>query len=617
MTPSTPLMPMKNQQGPHPSVGDECPPFLRAETSVSSSSSSSILGRLDTTTNPQDHRQSPNPPLSQGDNCTDSCACSSAASRGRSSYHNLRSSVVTIENKCNDNHGQDENIVTEEMMQAWLCRPISSNDDESEAGLPSASVSQQQPYSLHGSARKSYLSWDDYFMATACLSSLRSKEPPPTGQGPDMEDHVRGGCCIVHSETKRILAVGYTGFPRATSDEVLPWHDAAKPPVPSNEQEDANSNNNATPRRPWLWTREPYVVHAAVNAILNNHSKGHNSLAGARMYLTHFPCHECARVLIQAGIRHVIYQQRSISTNRPPSTRIGQQLLQVVTCSSGASGDEAAAQESIAASRIMLQLAGVRVQTFRPQKSTGTDIQISLQASVIPSPASKLESDSQRENASYSINNQTIHETNDLHLRHKFRDLVKKETRGYDPVVESSGRRPSHNAGVLLSWKDYFMALASLTAQRSKDPNTQVGACLVDSATNRIVGLGYNGFPTGCSDQVLPWGRGGSGSTLQSKYMYVCHAEVNAILNRIDDTATTHQQDTTLYVALFPCHACAKVIVQTGNIRRIVYQHDKYHDSDSCRASRILLTMANIELVPYRPDTSDTSITISLSPCAR
>ena len=145
-----------------------------------------------------------------------------------------------------------------------------------------------------------------------------------------------------------------------------------------------------------------------------------------------------------------------------------------------------------------------------------------------------------------------------------------------------------------INWDEYFMGIALLSAMRSKDPNSQVGACIV-SPENKILSLGYNGMPIGCDDDAMPWGR--EGQPLDTKYMYVCHAELNAILNSIGGTL----KDCTLYVALFPCNECAKAIIQAG-IRRVVYLSDKYADSDSTRASRNMLTQAGVELVRFTPD---------------
>lgn len=138
-----------------------------------------------------------------------------------------------------------------------------------------------------------------------------------------------------------------------------------------------------------------------------------------------------------------------------------------------------------------------------------------------------------------------------------------------------------------ISWDEYFMAVAVLSSMRSKDPNTQVGACIVNK-DRKIVGTGYNGFPIGCSDDSLPWDR--SGNTLDTKYPYVCHAELNAILNSISRDLS----GCTLYVALFPCNECAKAIIQSG-IKHVIYKENKYPDSDSVRASMRMLDAAGVK----------------------
>lgn len=154
-----------------------------------------------------------------------------------------------------------------------------------------------------------------------------------------------------------------------------------------------------------------------------------------------------------------------------------------------------------------------------------------------------------------------------------------------------------------LTWDEYFMAVALLSAQRSKDPSTQVGAC-VASSKNKIVGVGYNGFPWGCSDDILPWAR--EGSYADTKYPYVCHAEVNAVLNSISYDLS----DCRIYVALFPCNECTKVIIQAG-IKEIIYMSDKYKESDSVKAAKRMLDLAG---VPYRQFISQRQ-TLSLNLC--
>lgn len=140
----------------------------------------------------------------------------------------------------------------------------------------------------------------------------------------------------------------------------------------------------------------------------------------------------------------------------------------------------------------------------------------------------------------------------------------------------------------VLNWDEYFMGLAHLSAKRSKDPSTQVGAVIVNNE-NRVVSIGYNGFPYGCDDDVFPWDR--EGNVNDTKYPYVVHAELNAILN-------SHQscKGCTIYVSLFPCNECAKAIIQSG-ITKIVYESDKYAHTDSTIASKRMLLAAGVELV--------------------
>ena len=146
-----------------------------------------------------------------------------------------------------------------------------------------------------------------------------------------------------------------------------------------------------------------------------------------------------------------------------------------------------------------------------------------------------------------------------------------------------------------ISWDEYFMGVAVLSSMRSKDPNTQVGACIV-SEDRKIIGVGYNGFPIGCSDEDLPWDR--EGDWYDTKYPYVCHAELNAILNANNPTLL---KGATLYVALFPCNECAKAIIQSG-IKEVIYLSDKYADTPSTQASKLMLTTAGVKLTQMHPD---------------
>jgi len=142
-----------------------------------------------------------------------------------------------------------------------------------------------------------------------------------------------------------------------------------------------------------------------------------------------------------------------------------------------------------------------------------------------------------------------------------------------------------------LSWNDYFMSICLLSAQRSKDPNTQVGSCIVDE-NNHIISIGYNGFPNGCSDDILPWSREGK-DWLDNKYPYVVHAEVNAIMNK----GITNSKELRMYVSLFPCNECTKLIIQSG-IKEIIYLNDK-PDDKSTIASKRMLDLVGIKYLKF------------------
>lgn len=137
-----------------------------------------------------------------------------------------------------------------------------------------------------------------------------------------------------------------------------------------------------------------------------------------------------------------------------------------------------------------------------------------------------------------------------------------------------------------LNWDEYFMASALLAAQRSKDPSTQVGACIV-SPSNRILSVGYNGFPYGCSDDVFPWEK--SSEPLKNKHLYVCHAELNAILNN----PGVQLKGSRIYVTLFPCNECCKAIIQSG-ISEVIYLSDKYKNREDTQASKHMMDAAGV-----------------------
>lgn len=139
----------------------------------------------------------------------------------------------------------------------------------------------------------------------------------------------------------------------------------------------------------------------------------------------------------------------------------------------------------------------------------------------------------------------------------------------------------------VISWDEYFMSVAKLSSYRSKDPNTKVGACIVN-VDNKIVGVGYNGLPLGCEDDQFPW-EVRDGELQDTKYPYVVHAELNAILN-----STTNIKGCRIYVSLFPCHECVKAIIQSGLIE-IIYEDDKYLDTQSDIAAKRMLDSVGVK----------------------
>uniref|UniRef100_A0A0P4WGY5 Probable deoxycytidylate deaminase n=1 Tax=Scylla olivacea TaxID=85551 RepID=A0A0P4WGY5_SCYOL len=330
--------------------------------------------------------------------------------------------------------------------------------------------------------RTDFLPWDDYFMAVAFLSAMRSKDPSS-----------QVGACIVNAD-KKIVGIGYNGMPIGCSDDELPWNKESLDP---------------------LQTKYMYVCHAEMNAIMNKNS---SDLAGCCVYVALFPCNECAKLVIQAGIREVVFF--SDKHQQKPET---------------------------VASKKMLNMAGVAYRQYTPSQSK-IELNLSLKEQEKSEPTADITQSSER---------------------------------------DQNSKRKDY-----LSWEEYFMAMAHLSALRSKDPITQVGACIVNSK-KKIVGIGYNGMPLGCNDDLMPWGNSSS-NKLETKYMYVCHAGVNAIMNK----NSCDVSGCTLYVALFPCNECAKVIIQAG-IKTIIYASDTNKDQASILASKKMLDMAGIK---YRAD---------------
>ncbi len=153
-----------------------------------------------------------------------------------------------------------------------------------------------------------------------------------------------------------------------------------------------------------------------------------------------------------------------------------------------------------------------------------------------------------------------------------------------------------------ITWDEYFMGVAMLSAMRSKDPSTQVGACIV-SEDNKILSMGYNGFPQGCSDDEFPWNR--EGEAPDNKYLYTTHSELNAILNYRGGSL----EGAKLYVSLFPCNECAKAIIQAG-IKTVIYDSDKYKDTPSVIASKRMMDAAGVRYYQYSHTNREVSIVL-------
>ena len=154
-----------------------------------------------------------------------------------------------------------------------------------------------------------------------------------------------------------------------------------------------------------------------------------------------------------------------------------------------------------------------------------------------------------------------------------------------------------------INWDEYFMGVAFLSARRSKDPHTQVGACIV-SQDNKILSMGYNGFPNGCADEDFPWNRE-SADPYDNKYFYTTHSELNAILNYRGGSL----EGSKLYVTLFPCNECAKAIIQSG-IRTLIYAEDKYRDTPAVKASKRMLNAAGVRYYQYDPSGREIKIRV-------
>ncbi|GFR21616.1 deoxycytidylate deaminase [Trichonephila clavata] len=189
-------------------------------------------------------------------------------------------------------------------------------------------------------------------------------------------------------------------------------------------------------------------------------------------------------------------------------------------------------------------------------------------------------------------------------ISNKLLDEGVREKSVLEPSLDISLQYAKSSNNPYLPWHDYFMSLCYLTAARSKDPNTKVGACIVDK-DNRVVSMGYNGMPRGINDNDLPWSKTGANS-YDTKYPYVCHAEMNAILNERHTTL----DDCSLYVSKFPCCECAKLIIQSG-IKRVVFSELKPDPWEEQVPTRKMFSLTGVSCRKFIPTIHQLSLNVT------
>lgn len=326
---------------------------------------------------------------------------------------------------------------------------------------------------------KDVISWDDWFMGIALLSSQRSKCKS------------KSGACIVNPE-KIIAGIGYTGLPSGFDDRKLLKK---------------NVDNSC---------RNEDLVYGIINAILNTK----HDLKGCSIYVNSFPFHESAKMIVQSGIKKVYYLNDFDKTN-----------------------------ESMIASKRMFEAKNIELIHFIPN-----------QESIL------IDFEMYKTNEDQKISLFS-------RLKNWFFSLKKK---------------------IYLSWDEYFMGIAILATHRSKDPSTKVGSCIV-TPNKRITGVGYNGFPRvseGTNDTIFSWEK--SDIFLENRNTYVVHSEANAILN-----SKYSLVGCTIYVGLFPCNECVKLIIQSG-IKRVIYLSDRNKHNAYFKKGKRMLKKAGIKTKKFR-----------------
>lgn len=237
----------------------------------------------------------------------------------------------------------------------------------------------------------------------------------------------------------------------------------------------------------------------------------------------------------------------------------------------------------------------LRMQPERPSKNARS---ARIEAS---GPQESQESQNANLNVTNDADNHSPPQPNDQMRNNAMNSTCSTTTSAPEEDLPGTSSDNNRKRQSYLTWEQYFMGVALISAERSKDPDTQVGACIVNQ-DNRICGMGYNGMPNGINDDDMPWGKD-SDDILDTKKFYVCHAEMNAIVNKL----SADIRGCTMYVALYPCNECAKIIIQSG-IKEVVYYDDKNRHEDEAKASEYLFEKAIITVRKYQQTTTNLTI---------
>nr|XP_022325294.1 cytidine and dCMP deaminase domain-containing protein 1-like [Crassostrea virginica] len=399
-------------------------------------------------------------------------------------------------------------------------------------------------FSDNGGGRTQYLKWEDYFMALTLLVERRCEDKCQTKAGASIFD-----------ETRKFVAIGNTSKIHHKVDI-----------------EDAE-------------------CHAELNAVLNRNSA---DLKNSTMYVSYFPCNECAKYIIQSGIKSVVYY-----ADKKEKTEATQKEENDKSPNGKTEANQKGENDQCKDSKYMLQEAEVN---FKPFQTFLRQITIDFRGKDPEDGTSSQKDHTLKKNEAPNEKTEaTQKEENDPNLE---RDEAEVNFKGKEPQDGSQNdQSPKENED-----EEFFMAMAFVASARSKDPRTQVGACIVNivNERNQVVGIGYNGMPLGFIDANTNWGKDDKDG-LTNKDRIVCHAEMNAVL--FGNVA--EMQNSTLFVTLFPCEECAKVVIRAG-IKKVVYYSDKKHAKNT--VSRDILKKAKVKTKQFTPTPGREKIVIDIKP---